>query len=134
MGILTFTVKAPDSNETSKDLDTEKVVLGQMAALLAYNGLCQKLRQHISHVEITLNFHQTELNITFKLRGREDQGQKELVPWTIEADTNILFSYTPDITAQQVATRIRDAVRAGIAERAKKLKWCHTQQVELSDL
>jgi phage-related minor tail protein len=102
--------------------------------LLAYNGFCQKLRQHTSHAEITLNSLQDELEITFKLRGKEDQGQRELVPWVIEARTKVLFGFTPNITAHQVATRIRDTVREGITERTKKLRWCHTQQVELSNL
>ncbi len=131
MNTLTITLKAPDSNETSHELDTEKILLAQRAVILACNGLKRGLRRHLSHVEIGLNLHQDEMSITFKFRGEENQAQEKPVPWIVLAATRILFNFTPDIRAEAVVTRIHEAIKSAVAERTEKLRASLSDQLRL---
>lgn len=114
---LTVTTKIPEG--VHGPILIERLSLVYLGVFTAYEMFSSLLRDTVEHVELKPNRHQDDIRIRFILRAGDYRLKTE--PWEVVAETGVLFNFTPDITAQELAERIYTTVKSALCDYRKRV-------------
>jgi hypothetical protein len=121
-------------SETSESLHEERSSIIHSAVTAAYNKLPEAVRKLVGHVAIIPNVQQDEFSINLILEGisgRDTFGHEK--KWKEKSITRILFSFTPNITKDEICQRILSEIHKTIFSIANIENQCAQKFVRLAE-
>jgi hypothetical protein len=122
---VTFSVPNPASIHVDLNRSLAHQCLSYQAVMDVVKKLPEKVLFLVSHVGVSLNNHHDEHTIKFVLKGHTHLIGK----WETETDTRVLFSFTPNITKEELCDRIHKSILLVLQDR-KMLITRHQHEVD----
>lgn len=114
---VTFSVPAPTSIHHDLTISLKRQLLSYEGVMLALRRLPEKTLLLVSHVGISLDGLHDEHSISCVLKGHSQLTNK----WEVTAQTSVLFAFTPEIAAEEIASRIVRDILSALKDRQERV-------------